>query len=135
MDFGAGAQFQADRIIEMNAQEHATTGYSPPQKLRRSSRPAEKAQQQVDDLADQYRSAALEIIKLPEYIELTEGVKSAVLKQFVHPPAGATQAQQSLMDTLKLPLNRTVEMPRPSEAAGVAPSKWTPPSWRTSRRT
>ena len=115
----------------MNAQEHATTGYSPPQKLRRSSRRGEKAQQQVDDLADQYRSAALEIIKLPEYIELTEGVKSAVLKQFVHPPAGATQAQQSLMDTL----NRTVEMPRPSEAAGVAPSKWTPPSWRTSRRT
>ena len=49
----------------MNAQEHATTGYSPPQKLRRSSRRGEKAQQQVDDLADQYRSAALEIIKLP----------------------------------------------------------------------
>ena len=131
MDFGAGAQFQADRIIEMNAQEHATTGYSPPQKLRRSSRPAEKAQQQVDDLADQYRSAALEIINLPDYIEQIKGVKSAVLKRFVRPPAGVTPAQQTMMDTL----TRTVEKTRPSEAAGVAPSKWTPPSWRTSRRT
>ena len=46
--------------------------------------------QQVDDLADQYRSAALEISNLPEYLQQAKGTLSAVLNHFVHLPAGAT---------------------------------------------
>jgi len=102
----------------MNAQEHATTGYSPPQKLRRSSRPAEQAQQQVDDLADQYRSAALEIINLPEYLQQAKGIKSAVHHQLVHLPAGATQAQQTFgwsSRSFVVWLPRAASRPRPPQ--------------------
>ena len=98
----------------MNAQEHATTGYSPPQKLRRSSRPAEQAQQQVDDLADQYRSAALEISNLPEYLQQAKGTLSAVLNHFVHLPAGGTSARTTKLGEL----TRTVEKLRAAARQG-----------------